>query len=81
MVDDCLNRFWLMARAVRDNCSTLQPKVARQSLVVKGSATSGLNLSLNSKRIVWIENDGGASCHYVLRSSSREGAKLSSRSC
>ena len=25
MVNDCLNRFWLLARAVEDNCSTLRP--------------------------------------------------------
>ena len=43
MVDDCRNRFWLLARAVEDNGSTLRPKVARQSLVVKGFAISGLN--------------------------------------
>ena len=32
MVDDCLNRFWLLARAVGDNGSPLRPIVARQSL-------------------------------------------------
>jgi hypothetical protein len=32
VVDDCLNRFWLLARAVEDNCSTLRPIVVRQSL-------------------------------------------------
>ena len=32
MVNDCRNRFWLLARAVEDNCSTLRPIVVRQSL-------------------------------------------------
>ena len=32
VVNDCLYRFWLLARAVEDNCSTLRAIVARQSL-------------------------------------------------
>jgi len=62
MVNDCLNRFWLLARAVGDNCSTLRTKVARQSLVVKGFAIAGPKPRSNLTRSRKGAKECGGSC-------------------
>ena len=41
MVNDCRNRFWLLARAVGDNCSTLRAQSSTTVSVVKGFAIAG----------------------------------------
>ena len=41
MVDDCRNRFWLLATAVGDNCSTLRAHRGTTVSVVKGCAIAG----------------------------------------
>jgi len=38
MVNDCRNRFWLLARAVEDNGSTLRAQSSTTVFVVKGPA-------------------------------------------
>ncbi len=42
MVNDCLNRFWLLARAVEDNGSPLRTHRGTTVSVVKGFAIAGL---------------------------------------
>ena len=41
MVDDCLNRFWLLARAVEDNGSPLRTHRGTTVSVVKRFAIAG----------------------------------------
>ena len=67
MVNDCLNRFLLLARAVEDNCSTLRPIAAHRRTtvsVVKGFAIACLwprqglglkpaQLQQHRYRVVW----------------------------